>query len=717
MYNTNRDGISRLKTNAKIPSKIYMIEGEDFTSSPKISNFYEIELYESIQEAISSGLITIPSSGSGISSDANNELTLGSDNLPYYNLDFTEGSVIFADNNGDLNEDNSNFYWNSLGGLQVGPRNGNSFYRAGGFEVTNAQNWYSSGSRKAAEISVIASDSTSGLPNIANDNVTFASLEAVAYTAGSNIVSKMTAYPYEYTGNFSSKLAGSAGFQFRGKPELRNFSDKAAFYIDVTSRSSLIFIDNSNPDHTGLEIDFDNDNIILPWYDNTRDDSGGTTPINFIYSDNTGLLKSAPSGELTVSNPISVTATSIDIALSDLKDKTFDELVIVKESSDFGTIDSTKVYFIDGIIDMGTTSVEIPSGGINITGHDFNTSKLTSSDPNFTLFTSPAGGSGDVFIKNMSFEITGSNSQLFDLTADNGFEAVEMRSVNFNNCTSLGELTDYRQGLELNTGRFGGTPSLTLSGTWSGGYFIETSIARSLTDGAYALYQEGTSFTMASRFKSNQNLDLNSTVAFMDFTPSNFLNPSILQLQNCIVSRNGTVDASDTTIIPNIDQTDIASYWRNNVGLSNTFVGGETRITTESVTTIAATSTFVDVAGTFTTNNLEHFDSPAAGQLRHLGDSPREFDIDVNFLVDGGPNDEIDLKIVVWDDSASSFVDYKTQRRAITNSIAGADVAYFYIKDKIYLDRNDYVKVQVANTTDTSNVTIKIDSEILISQK
>ena len=248
---------------------------------------------------------------------------------------------------------------------------------------------------------------------------------------------------------------------------------------------------------------------------------------------------------------------------------------------------------------MGATSIEIPSGGINIKGYDFNISGLTSSENSYTMFTSPVGGSGDILWSDFKIEVTGTSSQVLDVVADTGFEAFEIDRINFNDCTSLGEIDNYRQGLETGTGRFGGTPNLILSGAWIGGYFIETSIVRSLTDGSYSLYEEGTAFTMASRFRSNQNIDLNTTVAFFDFQPSNFTNPSTIQLDNCIVTRNGVIDAGDATTIPNIAQSDIASIWRGNVGVSNTFIGGSLGLSTEVATTITVAGTFVDLAGTF----------------------------------------------------------------------------------------------------------------------
>jgi hypothetical protein len=125
-----------------------------------------------------------------------------------------------------------------------------------------------------------------------------------------------------------------------------------------------------------------------------------------------------------------------------------EKIVRVKTSSDFGTIDSTKVYILDGIIDMTGVSVEVPSGGINIVGYTFDISKLICSDSSYTMFTSPVGGSGNVLLSNIAIEVTGASSKVFDLFDATTFNACEFNIVNFNNCTSLGTLDNYRQGLD-----------------------------------------------------------------------------------------------------------------------------------------------------------------------------------------------------------------------------------------------------------------------------
>ena len=394
-----------------------------------------------------------------------------------------------------------------------------------------------------------------------------------------------------------------------------------------------------------------------------------------------------------------------------------DNRVVVRVSSDFGTIDSTKEYFIDGDVDMTGVELEIPIGGMNLKGYGFKNSKLFCADNNYTMFTHALGGCGDINIQGVSFEVTGSNSKVLYAIAATGNEAWEVGKTNFNTCTEIGELYGFRQGREVDTGRFGGTPQLTLSGTWSGGYAINGSIARNLTDGVYPLYKEGTAFNMASRFKSNQNLDLNTNIQFLDFSTINFPNPSTLQLGNCIVSRNGVFNAGDSTIIPNITAGELPCSWSNNEGISNTFVGGQLVITTEISTTISVSGTFYDLNGTYTASDLQHFNSPSNGQLRHLGDSPREYKVIVNSIIDSGANNEIDIKVVIWDDSAGVFIDGKTVRRVINSLQGGRDVGYFNFIDNIILDKNDYVKFQVANVGAANNVVVELDSEFIVEER
>ena len=384
-----------------------------------------------------------------------------------------------------------------------------------------------------------------------------------------------------------------------------------------------------------------------------------------------------------------------------------------------GTIDSTKVYVIDGVIDFTGTglSIEVPATGISYMGTTFDISKIICSDINYTLFTSPGGGSGNVLGIDCALEVTGSGSQVYSLTDATGFNAFEFTRINYNNCTSLGTITGYRQGFESGTGRFGGSPELTLAGTWLGGYFIDSSIVRSLTDGAYSLYKAGAGFSMASRFRSNQNIDLPASASFVDFAPANFPNPSTVQLDGCIVSRNGVFNASDSNITPNAQASDLPSAWTGNVGIQNTFVGGKQKATVALATAIAVASTFYTLNATWTPSGLSHFDVPSTGRLRHIGVSPIEFKVQADFTIEGTTGNEIAVRIKKWDDSASSFLDFQPTTRQINALVGGRDVAFFTILSNIVLDTNDYLLFQVANNSGTGDVTLEVESNFIVEER
>ncbi len=431
---------------------------------------------------------------------------------------------------------------------------------------------------------------------------------------------------------------------------------------------------------------------------------------------NTGTANNSGDGE-----PLRPGGVKINENFTELYSKALANRIVVNQgnvaSTLGGIIDSTKEYFIDGVIDISNIEVEVPLGGINLSGYNFDLSQLVSSEDNYTMFTSVVGGSGDFIAIDVAFSVSGASSKLLDIKDSNGSHSFEITRVNFNNCTSLGSVDNYRQGFESGTGRFVGSPELTLTGVWSGGYFVESSIVRSLSNGVYSLYKAGVGFAMDSRFRSNQNIDLPSSASFVDFSSVNFPNPSTLDLEGCRITRNGVNDSSDSNLTPNIDSFELACFWKNNQGLPNTFIGGSLSVSTEVETIITTAGVFVDLLGTYTSSDLQHFDTPSNGQLRHLGDSPREYKVILDFILGGAANEEIDFKIVVWDDSASVFVDYKTVRRVVNNLQGGRDVCFFNFIDNIILEKNDYVKLMVAGVATTTNLTSELNSEFIVEER
>jgi hypothetical protein len=382
-----------------------------------------------------------------------------------------------------------------------------------------------------------------------------------------------------------------------------------------------------------------------------------------------------------------------------------------------GTIDSTKEYFLDGNIDLGTTQIDLSGNkDLNLKGYDFNISGIFSTEDNYTMII--GADAGDLLWSDFNISVSGLNSKVLDVTDSTGFHAFEIARINFNNCTSRGTLNGYRQGLETGTGYFGGSPELTLDGTWVGGYFIDTSIVRSLTNASYSLFKAGATFLMSSRFRSNQNIDLPALANFFDFAPANFVNPSTVQITGAIVSRNGVFDAEDLNITPNMGAGDLVADWSNNNGMTNTFEGGSIGVTTEVETTINTQSVFETLNATlWTSQDLQHFDNPLGGELRHLGNTPREYKVVADFAVDSTANNVLTLRVTKWDNSIFSFVTVLDQSRQVNNLVGGRDVAFFNVNINTELDTGDFIVLLIANQTSTANVTAEVDSYYTIERR
>lgn len=383
------------------------------------------------------------------------------------------------------------------------------------------------------------------------------------------------------------------------------------------------------------------------------------------------------------------------------------------------TIDSTKEYFIDEDIDMGTTQIVVPPNGITLRGHSFDISGLYSSEDNYTMFVSESIviGSGNLLGADFFIEVSGAGSKVYELYDATGFNAFEFTRINYINCSSLGDIYDYRQGLEDGTGRFGGSPSLTLHGLWRGGYRITTSIVRSLSGLMTApLFKEGILFQMNSRFLTDINCDLPTLAPFCDFQTVNFPNPSAVQVKGAIFSRDGGFNANDTNIFPNLSASDLPCDWDNNIGIPNTFVGGALNNESEIQTNIINQGEAVDLNGNFTAVDLQHFDSPSNGRLRHVGINPREFTVNWDFLIDGKNNDNYELFLIKIDSSAQVTVEY-SQVRTINNFQGGRDVGIWSGQTSVILNQNDFIFWQIANLLDDDNCTLEVDSTWSVKER
>lgn len=411
-----------------------------------------------------------------------------------------------------------------------------------------------------------------------------------------------------------------------------------------------------------------------------------------------------------------------NIGVSLIGDSVLDNRIIVNQlnfaTTICGVIDSTKEYFLDGIIDIGGTQITIPVNGINIKGYTFDLSGLTSSVDNYSMFVSETSiiGSGNVLMTDLYISVSGVNSKVYGIYDSNGFHAIECNRVNYISCSSLGDIHNYRQGLELGTGRFGGSPSLTLHGNWVGGFRISTSITRNMSDTTTEpLFKAGTLFVMNSRFLTDMNVDLGTLQPLLDFSSTNFPNPSSLELVGMLLTRDGLIDASDSNITPNIAQSSLSSSWINNHGVHNTFVGGKSELSVEVQTVITTQNTSYPILGTQNAIHLQHFDAPSNAKLRFLGTKPTEYTVAWDFVLDGQQNSE--YKISLCKDVSGTKTVIHSQTRVVNNLQGGRDVAYYSGASHQSLHQNDITYWEVTNLTGTGNCTLEFDSTWTIDKR
>jgi hypothetical protein len=291
------------------------------------------------------------------------------------------------------------------------------------------------------------------------------------------------------------------------------------------------------------------------------------------------------------------------------------EVVVQNKSQLLGNLSSDVLYLIDGSFSLtaGETIV-VPVGGLNIMGYSFDASRIASYGvANHTIFTSPAGGSGNLIIHNIAFNATGTGAKVFDIIDVDGTHAVEMVTVNFEGCKSIGKLKNYRQGTGITIGFYGCADGLMLSGTWTGFKLTNTNCFGFGATGT--LFKKDVDTIFSNRLYLEINADFQTGCKLADFEASNFSLNELFQINASILKYNGTInDANATAVIPNIKANDVKCLWRSNVGLPDTAL--EKYVENSAVTGAYVINWLVDtfyltLTGdtTFTESNL-----PASGK-------------------------------------------------------------------------------------------------------
>jgi hypothetical protein len=375
-----------------------------------------------------------------------------------------------------------------------------------------------------------------------------------------------------------------------------------------------------------------------------------------------------------------------------------ESVVVVSEAADLaGTLDSTKVYLIDGTVNLGDQSIEVPTGGLSISGLNGgrDVTQLISSENNYTMFTSPAGSySGDVLMEGLTISVTGTSSKVFNLDNDGNSNALDISGVNFTSCTSLGELTAYRQLLFSLVGIISVADGLTFSGAWAGGISVINSIA--ILFPAATLFKEGTALTIAGSIRSNINfLGANASAVLFDFDEAN-------------VTADGGMDLNDvrtaaTNAIPNLPHTSTKARFRDCIGVDNTYVGAQYTVSSAVATTIAIINTPVKLAGTTTYSEEHWFSNTTDNAFVYDSTLPIEVTAKFSMSFSGTNGNVIGLQFRLWDDSASAYVDLGATFTATMNSAGRAENVVGFATTLI--NKDDRIEIWVENQTSTANIT------------
>lgn len=370
------------------------------------------------------------------------------------------------------------------------------------------------------------------------------------------------------------------------------------------------------------------------------------------------------------------------------------------------------VYSPIGMINAGTVELEVSDENLVIVGNSYFVSGIFSTEDNYTMFKNETGQfASNIDIRQCSFWASGVSSKLFDLDGTGNNGAIEFNSCNIGDfdgqTTEIGTLTGFRQFKTVNCGFFRTQDSLKFAGTWTGGFRITESIV--LAQGANStLFEPVAGLTFAGRCISDINAaSVDPTTVTFDFVESNFLLDGGFQLTGASFAPNSSI--SVTT-----DETSIKAYFRDCVEIKNTHVRALIESTTAVINTLE-----VDVPEKVEGATAIIYNTWMSSVVdnRITIDTNQNIDVEVSYRcrVDAGPNDELAISIVHWDDSTSTFTTVAYELRTVSNLVGGLDVVDFNIDGVVASVTNgDYFEPRIENTTDGTDATVSVGAKLKI---
>lgn len=385
-------------------------------------------------------------------------------------------------------------------------------------------------------------------------------------------------------------------------------------------------------------------------------------------------------------------------------------VTVIRSVDDFPvSLDSSTLYLIDDMadgIDLGARQLE-STGDIYIRGESNNTGGLKSSQDNYSMFV----GGANIFLDRLRIQVSGAGSKVFDSLDLSGSNAVECTTVNFENCNSLGVLTNYRQGLWQNVAVFNCADGLTLAGNWAGGFAIFTAIVRGFdaSNSGNSLLKADALATFGSRVISDANIEVNGSSSAYSFTASNFTEDQQFQLLGGQLQGTGTyVDGIG------VDSTRAVF---NSKGLPKTSPGGKMAFTASATTAIPSSNTPVKLEGTTALSENIWFDMPQSNRLRWLSEIDAEVQLLGFFALTGGNNDQLALQVRLFNELDVLQNTFTYPSATANGGLLNTRAENVSIGEYFGISKDWYVEIWVENQSDSSDVSVVLDSKVLIKQR
>ena len=169
------------------------------------------------------------------------------------------------------------------------------------------------------------------------------------------------------------------------------------------------------------------------------------------------------------------------------------------------------------------------------------------------------------------------------------------------------------------------------------------------------------------------------------------------------------------TLTSGVSNTSVKSKWRDNNGIANTYVGSRWTLTSETATTVSASSTYYKAAGTTTYVDETWFSNSTDNAPVLDSSNPIEVICSGALSLTAGNNQDLRVKVRQWDNSASAYVDLETMPQVTTSGTGNAQtVAVIAFAT---MEENDRIELWVSNESATANITLKENSQFAILER